>query len=98
MRPGCEQILVELDGCHLPTGIFQSAQTQELTKKRQLPKKKRTIEWREVRVGLARPLSNKEKRTFMALMAKYPVVVNLLVRGVVKSSCLELNIYLSIVG
>ena len=43
VRPGCENILVELDGCHLRTGIFQSAQTQELTKKRQLPKKKRTI-------------------------------------------------------
>jgi len=64
VRPGVDQILVELDGSHLSTGIFQSAQTQQLTKKRQLPKKERT--WREVRVGLARPLQNKEKRNFLA--------------------------------
>ena len=35
VRPGVEQILVELDGCHIRTGMFQSAQTQKLTKKRQ---------------------------------------------------------------
>ena len=75
--------MVELDGCHIRTGIFQSAKTQQLTKKRQLPKKKRTIEWREVRVGLARPLENKEKRTFVALMSKYPEVVNLLVSAAI---------------
>ncbi len=83
VRPGADNILVELDGCHIRTGIFQSAQTQQLTKKRQLPKKKRTIEWREVRVGLARPLENKEKRTFVALMSKYPEVVNLLVSAAI---------------
>ncbi len=40
VRPGCENILVELDGCHLRTGIFQSAQTQELTKKTTTAEKK----------------------------------------------------------
>jgi len=44
VRPGIEQILVELDGSHIRTGTFQSAQTQQLTKKRQLPKKERTTE------------------------------------------------------
>ena len=83
VRPGEKQILVELDGCHIPTGIFQSAQTQQLTKKRQLPKKERTREWREIRVGLARPLENKEQRTFVALMSKYPEVVRLLVSAAI---------------
>jgi len=84
-RPGVEQILLEMDGCHIRTGIFQLAetQTQELTKKRHLQKKERTTEWREVRVGFARELANKEKRTFVAKMSKYPEVVNQLVSAAI---------------
>jgi len=44
VRPGVENILVELDGCHIRTGIFQSAQNQQLTILRQMPSKKRTTE------------------------------------------------------
>ena len=83
-RPGEPQILLGLDGSHIRTGIFQLAETKELTKKRQLPKKERTTEWREVRVGFARPLEDKEKRHFVcARMSKYPEVVNLLVSAAI---------------
>jgi len=94
VRPGVDRILVELDGSHIRTGIFQSAQNQQLTKKRQIPEKKRTIEWREVRVGLARPLENKEKRTFVAKMSKYPQVVNQLVSAAIdQGMSLLSNVY-----
>jgi len=94
VRPGVDQILVELDGSHVRTGIFQSAQTEQLTKKRQLPKKERTTDWREVRVGLARPLQGKEKRTFVALMNKYPEVVNQLVSAAIdQGMSLLSNVY-----
>lgn len=95
-RPGVEQILVEMDGCHLRTGIFQLAQTptQEFTQKRHLQKKERTTEWREVRVGFARELKNKEKRTFVAKMSKYPEVVNQLVSAAIDQGMSVLsNVY-----
>ena len=37
-RPGIEQILVELDGCHIRTGKKVVLEKVELTSKRQLPK------------------------------------------------------------
>jgi hypothetical protein len=78
-RPDIEQLLVELDGCHIRTGISMPIERAEVTKKRQLLKRKRESDWREVRVGLARPLQNKEKRTYVARMSKYPEVVQQLV-------------------
>ena len=52
-----------------------SSQTEELTPLRRLKKRKRKIDWREVRVGLARPVENKDSRTFVAKMAQYPELV-----------------------
>ena len=78
-RPSIEQLLVELDGCHIRTGILLPAEKAEVTKKRQLLKRKRQSDWKEVRVGLARPVSDKEKRTYVARMSKYPEVVGQLV-------------------
>ncbi len=49
-----------------------SSQTEELTPLRRLKKRKRKIDWREVRVGLARPVENKDSRTFIAPMGQYP--------------------------
>lgn len=46
-----------------------------MTPKRQLTQKERKIDWREVRVGFARPVDDRQKRTFMARMDKYPGVV-----------------------
>ena len=78
-RPSIEQLLVELDGCHIRTGILLPAEKAKVTKKRQLLKRKRQSDWKEVRVGLARPVSDKEKRTYVARMSKYPEVVGQLV-------------------
>ena len=62
-RPNIEQLLVELDGCHIRTGILLPVEKAEVTKKRRLLKRKRESDWKEVRVGLVRPVSDKEKRT-----------------------------------
>lgn len=82
-RPGNEQILVELDGCQIRTGTLIPIEKAEVTKKRRLTKRQREPEEREVRVGLARPLQDKEKRTYVARMSKYPEVVGQLVSAAV---------------
>ncbi len=62
-RPNIMQLLVELDGCQIRTGILLPVEKAEDTKKRRLLKRQRESDWREVRVGLARPVQDKEKRT-----------------------------------
>ena len=42
---------MELDGCHIRTGILIPIEKPEVTKKRQILKRKRESEEREVRVG-----------------------------------------------
>lgn len=75
-RPGMEQVLVELDGSHVRTGKKVALEGAELTKKRRLPKSQRPPNWREVRVGFARPLGQqKNERTFVARMSQYPELV-----------------------
>ncbi len=74
-RSGWNRVLVELDGCQIRTGILMSGETEELTSLRRLKKRKRPTDWREVRVGLARPVENKESRTFIGRMGKYPELV-----------------------
>ena len=74
-RTGWNRVLVELDGCQIRTGILMSSATEELTPLRRLKKRKRQTDWREVRVGLARPVENKESRTFIARMGQYPELV-----------------------
>ena len=63
-KPNIEQLLVELDGCHIRTGILLPVEKAEVTKKRRLLKRKRESDWKEVRVGLVRPVNDKEKRTY----------------------------------
>ncbi|PSB09570.1 hypothetical protein C7B62_12795 [Pleurocapsa sp. CCALA 161] len=58
---GLPRLVVELDGCQIRTGVYFAAQKAELTPKRQLIPKKRTINWREVRVGFARPVDDQKK-------------------------------------
>ena len=81
--PGCPRLLVELDGSMVRTGVNYPADKKELTPKRKLQKQKRQIDWREIRVGFARQVTNKEQRTFMALMDKYPAVVEQLVSAAI---------------
>ena len=75
-RCGWNRILVELDGCQIRTGINAPAETQELTPLRRIKKCKRQVDWREVRVGLARPVEQKDQRTFIARMGQYPEIVS----------------------
>lgn len=70
-RTGWNRILVELDGCQIRTGVSLLSKTEQLTPVRHLKKRKRQTDWREVRVGLARPVSEKESRTFVARMGQY---------------------------
>ncbi len=81
--PGFPRLIVELDGCQIRTGVYEPSQQEELTPKRQIPQKERKIDWREVRVGFARPVDDKKKRTFMARMDKYPAVVQQLVSAAI---------------
>ena len=53
------------------------------------------IDWREVRVGLARPVENKESRTFIARMGKYPELVSQLHNAAVDQG---LSIYTLVFG
>ena len=76
---GLSRLIVELDGCQIRTGVYFPAQKVELTTKRHLAPKERKMDWREVRVGLARPVDERKKRTFIARMDKYPAVVQQLV-------------------
>jgi hypothetical protein len=82
-RPRNEQVVVELDGCHIRTGKKVTIAEAEVTKKRRLPRSKRPFDWREVRVGFARPLEQKDERTYVARMSKYPDVVQQLVSAAV---------------
>ena len=74
-----ERILLELDGCQIRTGVKISSQKVGLTKVRKLKKSCRQVDWREVRVGFARPVDQKEQRTFVAYLGKYPEIVQQLV-------------------
>jgi hypothetical protein len=74
-RCGWNRVLVELDGSHIRTGILTPAETEELTPQRRIRRCKRQTDWREVRVGFASPVEQKEKRTFVARMGQYPEVV-----------------------
>lgn len=72
-RPGVDEILVEMDGCHIRTGTLKAVDTGERTAIRDLPKARREEAWREVRVGFARPLDQRDK-SYVAAMAKYPEI------------------------
>ena len=62
---------------------------------RRLKKRKRQTDWREVRVGLARPVENKESRTFIARMGQYPELVSQLHSAAVDQG---LSIYTLVFG
>lgn len=71
-----EKILVELDGCEIrtvqTTHIEGSAEKTPVYKN---PKKTKTIKWRDVRLGFARPLDSKSK-IFAGKMDSYQSVVS----------------------
>jgi len=70
-----EQLLIELDGCELRTAQLHPVEgSTEVTPVRGNPKKQKTINWRDVRIGLTRPLDSVSK-LYIGRMEKYPVVV-----------------------
>ena len=82
---GVEQMLIELDGCEIRTAELHPLEDcDEKTPVHQNPKKKKTIRWREVRMGLARPLDSVSK-CYVGKMDKYPVVIEQLFNAAVLS-------------
>jgi hypothetical protein len=78
-RARVETLLVELDGCDIRTAqLLPVANTTETSPVRQFPKKVKQINWREVRIGLARSLESMDK-IYIGKMASYPEVVGQLV-------------------
>jgi hypothetical protein len=69
-RPGCEHVLVELDGSELRTGVLRPKAGRERTPVHRRKRRRRIEEWREVRVGFARRLDSTE-RTYIARMDSY---------------------------
>jgi hypothetical protein len=67
-----EPMLVELDGCEIRTGVFAPAETRPHDEQ---SNEKKTIRWRDVRVGLARPMTA-ESKLYVAQMEKYPEVIS----------------------
>ncbi len=86
-----KRLLLELDGCHLRTGVKIAGDENKLTKIRKIKKSKRQIDWRESRVGFARPVDKKEERTFVAKMAKYPDIIQQLVGAAKDRGLFELD-------
>jgi hypothetical protein len=66
------RMLVEGDGCLSRTGEYTPGPPDQRTPVRQLPAKKRTLEWREVRTALARPLEpESDTPTYVARRGPY---------------------------
>ncbi len=70
-----QAILLELDGCEMRTAQMHVINhSDERTPIYHNPKKEKRIAWRDVRLGFARPLAQKEK-VFGGKMDSYPEVV-----------------------
>ena len=74
LEPAASEILVELDGCEIRTGRLQPAPELGKTQVRGHDKRRRQTAWRDVRVGLARRLSEVEPVN-VARLDKYEKVV-----------------------
>ena len=80
-----ETMLVELDGCEIRTAQMVSPDiSKETTPVYGNPKKNKEINWRDVRIGFARPLDSTSK-TFVGKMDSYPEVIGQLHNAAVLS-------------
>lgn len=78
-----EQLLVELDGCDIRTAVFVPRdQAHTTTPAAQTPQKQKQVHWREVRIGLARPL-DAGSSLYVGKKASYPDVIDDLVQAAV---------------
>lgn len=68
-------LLIELDACKIRTATSEVIDnSEERTPVYHHPKKRKAIQWRDVRMGLSRPLASRSK-TYVGKMASYPEVV-----------------------
>ena len=67
-RPGVAEMITELDGCEIRTGVLQPASAPG-------EKRRRNEEWREVRTALARPVDEVDP-TYVCAMVGYPDICN----------------------
>jgi len=75
-KPLIDKMLVELDGCEIRTAeLAPVANSSETTPVYGNPKKKKHINWRDVRLGFARPLDCPSK-IFVGKMDSYPEVIS----------------------
>jgi hypothetical protein len=73
---GVEQMVVEIDGCEIRTAVFTPVEnSSETTPAYQNPKKHKIINWRDVRIGFARPL-NAVSKTYVGKKASYADIVS----------------------
>jgi hypothetical protein len=72
-RPGVAAMLVEMDGCEIRTGTLKRKKTGQKTAIRKLPKKERVEAWRDVRLGLVRPMESVDK-TYVGGMKSYEAI------------------------
>ena len=77
-KTSVEKMLVELDGCcGIRTAQLKVKEdTQEKTPVHNNPKKEKIINWRDVRIGFARPIDNSSPKIFVGKMDSYQVVIN----------------------
>ncbi|MCP4217772.1 MAG: hypothetical protein GY765_24235, partial [bacterium] len=80
---GADNMLVESDGCEIRTAQLKTkVNSTETSPTRNLPKKEKTVNWRDVRMGFARPLESVSK-VFVGKMDSYPEVVGQLFNAAV---------------
>lgn len=71
VRPGVTQLLAELDGCEIRTG--QLVNETAVSRRTEKLRRRRQVEWREVRVGLTGRIGSTQ-RTYVARMGSYAEV------------------------
>jgi len=69
-------LLLEMDGCELRTGIMGSPHPVERTPARDLPRRRRPVEYRDVRLAFCRDLHDDADKTFVGGMSPYAEVVD----------------------
>lgn len=71
-----DEMLIELDGCEIRTAVFVPAEpSQDTAPVEPAPKKQKLIAWRDVRIGVARPLEA-ESKLYVGKKDAYPAVVS----------------------
>jgi hypothetical protein len=71
--PAVGTLLLELDGCEIRTGVYMTAAQAGLAD-RPARQQVRVENWRDVRTGLARPLTSKEPRLYVCRLDSYDEV------------------------